>query len=92
MAFVFNPLTGQLDEVSVPLKSGTTQPGFGGPNGDLEVDLVSSNGILYFRTGGNLYSLTGTLISPPIAPVSILRGQPIPIGMGLTMTYANNIN
>ena len=89
MGFVLNPFTGQLDKVKIPLKSGTAQPGSTGPNGDIEVDLVSSQGNLYFRTGGNLYKLQGTAVT--IGNVDINLGQPIPVGMGLTFTYAQNL-
>jgi hypothetical protein len=89
MAFVFNPFTGSLDIVKIPLVDGTVAPTMAG-NGDLQTAVVGTDGRLYFEANGTRYYISGT--APPINPVNILAGQPIPIGMGLTVTYATDIN
>jgi hypothetical protein len=85
MAFVFNPFTGSLDIVKIPLVDGIVAPTMSG-NGDLQTAVVGTDGRLYFEASGTRYYISGT--PPPVAPVNIPSGQPIPIGMGLTFTYA----
>jgi hypothetical protein len=88
----YNPFTGQLDYTGVPVKSGTAVPNSNvnaGPDGLLESGYIVSDGILYFRAGGNMYKLTGTLVPPNTASnPMILKGQPIGL-MGVT--YAEDV-
>jgi hypothetical protein len=85
MSFVFNPFTGSLDIVKIPLADGTVAPTMGG-NGDLQTAVVGTDGRLYFQANGTRYYISGT--APVINAINVPSGQPIPIGMGLTFTYA----
>lgn len=87
----FNPFTGELDYTGVPVKSGTTEPNSNvgaAPDGYIESDYIVTDGILYFRAGGNMYKLIGTLVPPNASEPIILKGQPIGL-MGVT--YAEDV-
>jgi hypothetical protein len=88
MAFIFNPFTGSLDEVKIPLSDNIGAPAMS-VNGDMQTALVGSDGRLYFEANNTRYYISGI---PPVAnTVNISAGQPIPIGMGMFVTYANNV-
>lgn len=89
MGYRLNPLTGEFDLVDLPLVNGTSVPTMSG-NGDLQVAEISGDGRIYWEVNGTRYYASG--IKPAASPINILAGQPIPIGMGLTFTYANNVN
>jgi hypothetical protein len=86
MGFVFNPFTGTLDEVKIPLVDNNNPPTMG-VSGDIQTAVVGGHGRVYIEAQGQRY-----YIDAMADPVTITGGQPIPIGMGLTMTYANAIN
>lgn len=83
--FKLNVLTGEFDLVGVPVKSDSEQPIETGPDGDIETQLVQSEGRLYFRVNNTLYYVTGTQAA---FPVRIAGGQPIGL-MGVT--YAEDV-
>ena len=88
MGFEINPLTGQLDKVKVPIKSGTADP-TQAVDGDIESAFLSSEGRVYFRVNGVNYYLAGTPLVEPVVPLDIKRGQPMVLLMALT--YADDI-
>jgi hypothetical protein len=86
MGFRYNVFTGTLDEVNIPLIDNNNPPTMGG-SGDIQTAVVGGRGRVYIEAQGQRY-----YIDAMADPVTIMGGQPIPIGMGLTMTYATNIN
>lgn len=86
MAFRFNPFTGTLDEVSIPVLDNSAAPTMNG-NGDLQTAVVNGQGRIYFEANGTRY-----YIAAVNQGININAGQPIPIGMGLTFTYGYNVN
>ncbi len=85
MSFVFNPFTGTLDEVKIPLIDNVIAPTMAG-NGDIQTAVIGGKGRIYFEANNTRYYIEAVIQS-----LNISRGQPIPIGMGLTMTYAQNV-
>ena len=81
MAWKWNGFTGSLDDVNYGSSFNSS--------GELQMGNVISTAVSLFEGKAiKYYQSIGGIIPTGI---SILAGQPIPIGMGLTFTYAGNI-
>lgn len=81
MAYGINPFTGSFDNVNYSSSFSS--------DGDLQVGNAIA-GAISFLGGKGLKFYQGISSVLPIE-ISIKAGQPIPIGMGLTFTYAGDI-
>jgi hypothetical protein len=54
MAITFNPLTGNFDEVGVPITVDTVTPVLS-TNGDIHAYFDGSNAYIYWKSNGNVY-------------------------------------
>ena len=82
MAYIFNPFLGQLDDINYSSSINSS--------GDLQIGNVIANAVSFIEARAIKLYQGGAPIPPK--PVTITGGQPIPIGLGLTFTYAGNIN
>jgi hypothetical protein len=82
MAYKWNSFTGSLDDVNYGSSFNSS--------GELQVGNVVSTAVSLLEAKAiKFYQGIAGAVVP--ATISILAGQPIPIGMGLTFTYAGNI-
>jgi len=70
----FNPFTGQLDYVGVPVRTDSEIPSETGSDGDIQTQFVGTDGRLYFRVNGILYYVNGV---QQVFAINIQAGQPI---------------
>jgi hypothetical protein len=59
MAITFNPISGNFDEVEVPITVDTTTPVLS-TNGDIHAYYDGSNAYIYWESNGNIYTALGT--------------------------------
>ncbi|HEX9504146.1 MAG TPA: hypothetical protein VF974_07595 [Patescibacteria group bacterium] len=89
MAYVFNWATGEFDEITVTI--GVPAPQFT-LDGEAEAPMVAvTNGLYSKLLGAFYYGFNTGSSGGGGGGRKILKGQPIPIGMGLTFLYAQDI-
>jgi hypothetical protein len=82
MAYKWNSFTGSLDDVNYGSSFNSS--------GELQIGNVVSTAVSLLEAKAIKFyqGIVGPIVP---ATISILAGQPIPIGMGLTFTYAGDI-